>query len=155
MQQNKCRYCISNWYIVTNANLSIHSSGDTGAVTMSSLEFDFYMVISLGHDMQGLTLTGSKWLDCWICDHSGIGAGGTDRMRSCVWGFCARSFIWQLPGREVTCGICNFPGTLSRVSRGSLNGVGTDDAASSAVWSWTTAGTFNSVVPYFVSLSRK
>jgi len=154
-EQNRYRYFISNWYIATNANLHIHSSGDAGAVTMSLSESDFYMVISFGRDMQGLKLTGSTCLDCWIFDQSGIGAGGRDGTHLCVCGFCEPSLIWLLPGREVTCSICNFPGTLSRVCRGSLNVVSRDDALSSTIWGRTTATTFNSVVPYFLFLSCK
>jgi len=148
-------YCISNWYIVPNANLHIHSSGDAGAVTMSLLESDFYMVISLGCDMQGLKLSRLSCCDCWIGDQSGIRAGGRDRMRSCVHSFCEPSLIWLLPGPEVSWGVCNFPGTISRVSVGTPNVVGTDDAALSAIWSLTTDGTFNSVVPYYLFLFQK
>jgi len=147
-------YCISNWYIVTSENLLIHSSSDAVAVTISSLDSNFYMVFSLGRKMQGLKLTGSTGSDRWIRDKSGIVAGGREWMGSCVCGFWEPSLILLLPGREVTCGICNLLRTLWRVSRGSLNVVGTDDAAPSAVWGWTTAGTFDSVVPYFLSLSR-
>jgi len=153
--QNGCSHCILNWYIVTNANMRIHSSCDAGAVTMSLTESDFNVVISMGHDMDGLKLTGSTGLDCWICDQSGMWAGRRDGMHSCICGFHEPSLMWLLPGQEVHCGIYNYPGTLSRASGGSLNVIGSDDAASSAVWGWTTAGTFNSVALYFSSLSRK
>jgi len=149
------RYCISNWYIVTNDNLPIHSSGDSGAVTTSWAETDFNMGISLGRNMQGFKFTGSTCLDCWIWDQSGNGVGGRDGMHSFVCSFCQPSLIWLLPGGEVTCGICNFPETLSRVSRGSLNVLATYDPASSAVWGWMTAGTSNSVVPHILTLWRK
>jgi len=139
--QNRYRYCISSWYIVTNANLAIHSSGYTKAVTISSSESNFHMVNSLGRDMQGLKLPGSRSFDDWFFDQSGIRAGGRDGMQLCICGCCEPSFIWCLRGREVTCGICNFPCTLSRVSIGTPNVISTDDAASSAVWGWTTAGT--------------
>jgi len=46
--QNSYMYCFSKRYIVTNGNLHIHSSGDPGAITMTSLESNFYMVISFG-----------------------------------------------------------------------------------------------------------
>jgi len=41
-------------YDITNTNLPIQSSGNAGAVTMSSSESDFYMVIRLGRCVQGL-----------------------------------------------------------------------------------------------------
>jgi len=130
--QHRYRYYISNWYIVRNANLPIHSSGDARAVTMSSSESDFCMVISLARDRQWLKLKGSKSCDFWIGDKLGIGAGPWDGMRASVCGSHKPSLIWLLPGQEVTCGICNVSWTLSRVSIGSPNFVGTGDAAWSA-----------------------
>jgi len=100
--------------------------------------------------MLGWILTRSSGCDCWIGDRSGIGAGGRDGKRSCVCGFHQPSLIWLISGPEVTCGICNLPGTLSRASIGTPHDVRADYAASSAVWGWTTTGTFNSVVPYLV-----
>jgi len=84
--------------------------------------------------MQGLELTGSTYYDYWIRDELGFGAGGWVRMRLSACGLREPSIIWLLPGQEVTCGICNFPGTLSRVSIGSPNVVGAHDAASSTIW---------------------
>jgi len=51
---------LANWYtnyfseryIVKSSKVSIHSSGDAEAITISSSESDFYMVISLGRYLQ-------------------------------------------------------------------------------------------------------
>jgi len=110
---------------------------------MSSSESNLYIVIPLGCDIQGIKRTGSTCFDVWISDQSGIGAGMGDGMHSCVCGFHDPCLIWLLPGREVTCRICNFLGTLSKVSIGWPNAFGGDDTASSDVWRWTTTGTFN------------
>ena len=40
-------------YIIKNTDLAIYTSGDAGAVTMSSSESDIYMVIRWERYMQG------------------------------------------------------------------------------------------------------
>jgi len=69
-----------------------------------------------------------------------------------IWGLLEPNLIWLLPGRDVTCGICDFLGTLARVSIGYLHVISEDEATSSSVRSWTTAGNFNLDVLYFLSL---
>jgi len=153
-EQMKYTYWFSTRYIVTNVNLPIHSSGDAGAVTISWSESAFYMVISFRCNLQWLTFTDSGCFDFWMVDEAGAEGGGRDGMHSCVWCFHEHSLIWLVRGREVRCGICDFPGTLSRVSIGSPTVVSAEEAASSAVWGWTTAWTLNAVIPCFLSLSR-
>jgi len=93
----------------------------------------------------------------WFLNHWPIGrCFGQERRNVFVClGFPRTSPIWLLPGREVTSGIGNFPRTHSKVSAGSPNVIGADEAASSSVWGWTTVGTFNSVILYFWSLLLK
>jgi len=90
-----------------------------------------------------------------ICDESGMAAdiGGT--MKLSAWGFSERNLIWLLPCRDVTCGICDCLGTLSRACISSPNVVSDGVAAVGSVWGFPTAETFNSVAPYFLSLSQK
>jgi len=45
--------CFSKRYIIKNITLPIHSSDDTGAVTISSSESEFHIVISSGRYIQG------------------------------------------------------------------------------------------------------
>jgi len=53
MEQNMNTNCFSHLYTVKNFNFPIYSSADPGAVTISLSHSDFYMVISLGGNMQG------------------------------------------------------------------------------------------------------
>jgi len=69
-------------------------------------------------------------------------------------GFPQPSLKWLHPRREVRCGCCNIAGTISRASRLSPHFAGAGAAAISSVCVLTTAGTLNSVVPYFWSFSR-
>jgi len=77
---------------------------------MSSSEPSFYVVISLGRNIQGSKLTASRCFDSWVRDKSGIGEGRWDGMRLCQCGFCEPSLIWSLPCQEVPCSICKSPG---------------------------------------------
>ena len=73
----------------------------------------------------------------------------------CDCSFLEPSLIWLLSAREFLCGICNFLGTLSRVSIGSPNVVSADAAASSLACSGTTAGTLHLAKLYLFFLSPK
>jgi len=77
-----------------------------------------------------------------------------DTMWWSAWGFSKPSLIWLLPARDVTCGICNCPGTISRAYICSPNVVGDGVAEVMSVWGFTTAGTFNSVLPCCKSLTK-
>jgi len=145
---------LSNRCIANNSNLPVRSSSDAGAVTNSSSESNCYMVISFWCYMQGQNLGGSTGFDFWIGDNSGAALGGRDGLCLTRCGCWESSLIWLLRGREVTGGISDFQGTLSRVSIGSLNVVSADEAASSSVRGWTTAGTFHFIVPYILYLAR-
>jgi len=68
-------------------------------------------------------------------------------------GLTEPSLIWLRPGREVPCGFCYVPGTMSRLSISSPNVAGGGAGGSSFVCSGTTARTLNSLVPYFLSCS--
>ena len=148
-------YCFSKRYTVTNITLSIDSSGNAGAVSISSLRSDFYMVNGLGRHTQQSMLMCSTGFQFLISDESGAASGGRDGLPLCVWGFRTPSHIWLLPGWEVTCCISTFLGTLSIVSIRSPNVVSADEVPAFAIWDWTTAGTFNWVGPYFLFLTRK
>jgi len=50
--QNRNAHCFSQLYIVKSFNLAIYSYAVEEAVTISSFESDFYMVISSGGNMQ-------------------------------------------------------------------------------------------------------
>jgi len=132
-----------------------NSSGYTGTITMSWSKSNFYMVISLGSYTQRWMLTGSTGFDFIMIDKTGDASDERDGMCLCVCGYWEPSLIWQLPGRDVTCSIWDFLATLSGVSIGSPNVVAADDAASSSICSWQTAGTFGSVIWYLLSLSWK
>jgi len=64
------------------------------------------------------------------------------------------NLLWLLPGQEVSYGICDILGTLSRYSICSPNVVCAGAFEWSSNDSWTTAGTLHSVVLYFLSLSQ-
>jgi len=63
--------------------------------------------------------------------------------------------IWLLPGQDVLCSIWDIPGMISRDSISSPNVLGTGFAGLSSGCGLMTSGTFNSVLPYFLFLSRK
>jgi len=65
------------------------------------------------------------------------------------------SLIWLLSGQEVSCGICNILGTMSKHSRRSQNFITASTAASSSVCSFRTTRTLTSDVLYFLSLPPK
>jgi len=100
---------------------------------------------------QGWKLTGSTGFAFSKSNVSGSAAGSRPDMVVFDCGFTEPSRIWLLPGREVPCGICNIPETMSSLSISSPNVVGGGAEASSSVWGWTTTGTLNWVVPYFLS----
>jgi len=77
--------------------------------------------------MQGWQLSGAGVFDFPIVDESGTALGGRNGIPLCVWGFHEPSLIWLIPAWEVTCGICGFLGTLSRVSISSPNVVGANE----------------------------
>jgi len=104
--------------------------------------------------MLGWRLMGSTGFEVSIGDELCSASGGRDVMCLCAWGFRWPTHIWRLPGREVSRVIGDFPGTLSTVSIGSPNVLGTDEAALCSVCGWMTPGTINSVILHFVSLSR-
>ena len=76
---------------------------------------------------------GSTCFDFWDFDKSGSAYGGRDGIGWCVCGFREFSHLSLLPGGEVSCGVCDLPGTLSRVSIVSPYVVGADEVASSSV----------------------
>jgi len=143
MTNNRYMNYFSNRYIVKLYNLHIFSSSDKGAIAICSSKCDFCMVISLGLHMQGYKLMGWTGFDFFIRDESGAAIGRADAIYLCVWGFLESCLIRLLPGWEVTCGMCDFLGSVSWVSIGWLYVVGADDAAISSICSWMTPGTFN------------
>jgi len=72
-----------------------------------------------------------------------------------AWGLSEPSLIWLLPCRDVTCGIGDCLGTIWRTGISSPDVGGDCVAAVVSVWGITTAGTFSSVILYFISLSRQ
>jgi hypothetical protein len=107
-----------------------------------------------GGYMQGWKLTGTIGFTFRNVDESGSAAGSTLGMLDFDCGFTEPSLIWLLPGREVTCGLCDIPGTMSRLSNRSPNVAGGVARESSFVCGWMTAGTLISVVLYCLSHSR-
>jgi len=105
--------------------------------------------------MEGWKLTGGTGFTLRIGDESGSAAGARPTIPVSDYGFPEPSLIWQLRSREVTCGICHIPGTISRHSISTPNVVGAGVAASLSVCGLTTAGTFNSDVLDFLSLALK
>jgi len=83
----------SDSYSIKNTDLFIHSPRDTGAVTISSSQSDFYIVISLGRHIQGYTLTGSTGIDVKTGDKLVTVYGESEEMRFRVWGFPEPSVI--------------------------------------------------------------
>ena len=108
-----------------------------------------------GGSTQGSKFTGSTGFPFSNIDESGFLAGSRLGMLMFHCGFTEPSLIWLLPGRDVPCSMCDILRTMSRHSVSSPNIVGTGAAASSAVCGWTTAGTLNSDLLYFLSVSRK
>jgi len=141
-------------YVVTNTNLAVYISGDAGAITMSSSESDFDMVISLGPYMEGKTLMGWTGFAISICDPSGnaLGAGGTIWLSA--WGSAESSLIWLRAGWDIIRGICDCSGMISWACLSSPNMVVDGVLAVVSVWGFPTAGTWNSVILYFIRLSR-
>jgi len=102
--------------------------------------------------MQGNRLTGWIGFAFLIGDESGSASGGSDGI--CLFD-CAvpdPNLIRLLPGQEVHCGIRDISGIISRDYIRSPNVAGESVAASLSVCGLTTAGTFNSVVWYFISI---
>ena len=142
-------------YVIKNTYLAIYSSGDAGAVILSSSESDFYMVNCLGRYMLGEILAGCTGFTFSICDKSGMASGIRDNKWLSASGWSEPTLICLHPGWDVTCIMCDCPGTISRTCISSPNVVGDGVAAVMSVWGFTTAGTFNSVIPYSISLSQK
>jgi len=116
-------------YSVKNTNLPVYPSGDAAAVTISFSDFDIYTVITISRYTRGWRLTGSTGCDSLNIHEWGAVSGRGDGIPVPVWGLRKPSFIWLLPGQDVTGGICNFPGTLLKVSIGSPNIAGSDEAS--------------------------
>jgi len=76
-----------------------------------------------------------------------------DTMWLLAWGFSEPALIWLYPCRDVSWGIRDCLGTISRTCISARNVVGDGVAAPVSVWGFKTAGTFNDVVWYFISLS--
>ena len=141
-------------YDVKRFNLSVYSSSITGAITISSSESNFYRVISWEGNLQGWKHTGSTGFARWIGNESGSTLYGRHAMPFFNCAFPEPSLIWLLPGQEVPWGWSYIPGMISKVSISSRNDVGAGVDRTPCVWGLTTAGTVNSVVAYFYSLSQ-
>ena len=74
---------------------------------------------------------------------------GTTYLSACD--FSKASVIWLLPDGDISWGICDYLGRIWGGGISSSSVAGDTMAAVVSVWGITTAGTFNSVVPYFIS----
>jgi len=153
--QSRYKNCFSERWAFKTDYFAIYTSGDAGAVTISSFVSDFYNVINHRCFLQGQKLTASTRFASWICMESVAVPGERTWMNVCDCGFSELSLIWLLSGRDVTAGISDCPRTISRVCICSPTLVGDAVAAVVSIWGLMTAGTINSTVPYFISLSRK
>jgi len=108
-----------------------------------------------GGYLQEYNLTSSTACALSKGDESGSAAGSRSGMLVFDCSFAQPTLIWLLPGREVPCGICDIPRTMSRHSIHSPNAVGAGDAVSSSVCSSMTAETLNPDVLYTLSLAPK
>jgi len=93
----------------------------------------------------------------WIANQWRIGSciRRNVAMNVCYCRFSEPSLIWLLPGRRVPAVIYNCPLTISRVCIYSAKYIGDGVAAVVSTWCLTTTRTFNSAVPYLISLWRK
>jgi len=147
--------CFYSRYVVKNTHFDIYSSGAARAVTMSLSESDFCMVIRLRHFTLAQMLTGWTGVALTLCDKSGTASGMGETMWLSAWRFSKPTLTWLVPCQDVTCGIWDCPGTISKTCISSPNVVGDGVAAVASVWVFRTAGTLSSVVPKSVSLSWK
>ena len=69
--------------------------------------------------------------------------------------FAERSLIWLLRAWQVLCRFCHIPGTISRVFNSPPNIFGAGGSTTSSICGLTTSTTFDSAVPYFLSVSQQ
>jgi len=79
--------------------------------------------------MPRYNLMGSTGFAIPKCDESGTASDMSEAMWLYTWGFSEPSIIWQLSDRDVTCGICDHLGMISRFCISSQNVVGDGVAA--------------------------
>ena len=130
------------------------ADGDAGAVTITSSESDIHLGNGLSYNLQWSQLMGSTSIHILIVEQLAATSGRSDEMGLSLRGLLELNLMWLLTGRDVECDICDFPWTLLGVSIAVSTVITTDQAASSTVCGWTTAGTIYSVIEYFFSLSR-
>ena len=96
--------------------------------------------------MQGYKLTGSTGFTFSNIDKSGSSAGSPLGMLDLDCAFTEPTVNWPLPGRDVPCGLCDIPETMSRLCISSPNVACGGAVGSWFVCGWMTAGTLNSVI---------
>jgi len=90
--------------------------------------------------MRWENFTGWTHMDVFIDDESCGASCGTQTMHLTDCWIVRHKHTWLLPGWDVLCWICNFPGTLWTVSSRSQNGVCADAAAFVNICHLMTAG---------------
>jgi len=90
-----------------------------------------------------------------ICNETDSMPGRSEDMRLGDCGLPELCLIWLLPGWDAHCSVRSILGTIWRVSICSSNVVRGGAAPTWSIWDITTAGTFNLVITYFLSLPQK